>query len=109
MPETDDVLTCDLCGGALDAEDWAATELRVEVSREEDGELRYWVADFCTQEHAAEWFRRPLPSPQPPAPIEQSPWRDRAEAAGCFGALTAVLLLVVVGAWNVVEWALDLL
>lgn len=80
----------------------------MELSRDEDGELQFWVGDFCTQEHAAEWLQLPLP-----ASIGQSPdpgpatWRDRLEAGGCFAVLAVVLALLLVGSWTVAQFVLD--
>ncbi|SOC50829.1 hypothetical protein SAMN05660748_3588 [Blastococcus aggregatus] len=106
--ESADVGACDLCGVAIGDVDWGADELRVEVSREEDGELRFWVADFCTQEHAAEWLRRPLPEADDPSPGQQpSPWRDRLETSGCFAVFAVVLVLLALGGWTAARLLLD--
>ncbi len=100
-PEAVEASSCALCGRPIDEVNWGADELRVELSREEDGELRFWVADFCTQEHAAEWLRRPLPAGDDPSPVQAvSPWRDRLEAGGCFAVVALVLVLLALGAWT---------
>jgi hypothetical protein len=49
---------CDLCGRPVDAD---GPELTIDVDvYTEAGKVELW---FCRQEHAAEWFSRPLPVP----------------------------------------------
>ena len=76
----------------------------VELTRD-DGELRFWVGDFWTQEHAAEWLRRPLPPATSPAPDPGcTTWRDRLADVGWFLACAYVLVLLLVGSWSVAQY-----
>lgn len=106
MPGTDadEDLRCDLCARSIAEVDGGRDELRVELTRD-DGELRFWVGDFWTQEHAAEWLRRPLPPATSPAPDPGcTTWRDRLADVGWFLACAYVLVLLLVGSWSVAQY-----
>jgi hypothetical protein len=106
--ESVDVLRCDLCGRPCDEVNGGQDELRLELTREDlSGDQLYWVGDFCTQEHAAEWLRRPLPealsTPEPVPPT----WSDRAALGGCLGLVALAVAIFVLGAWRALQLLLD--
>lgn len=66
VPEnsTDPDWTCDLCGRSVRTAPDGPGGMIVEVAgRGLDGEWWFWDAGFCSQEHAAQWLGRPLPTP----------------------------------------------
>lgn len=75
---------CALCERPLDDEGDDAW-LSLEVFR---GEHDYFNVSFCRQEHAAEWFTKPLP-PVTPVTEAPTPWWDR------LGCAVAILLAVL--------------
>ncbi len=105
--EADENLRCDLCGRSIAEVDGGRDELRVELTRD-DGDLQFWVGDFCTQAHAAEWLQRPLPEAISPSPPPRSTtWRDRLADVGLFVAAAWVLVLLLLGSWTVAQFVGD--
>ncbi len=108
-PESTPVLTCSLCGQPCLEVDGGRGWLHLEVTREERvGGEHWWEVDFCSQEHAAEWFARPLPPPagavEPPAGTVG----DRLATLGCFAVFALVVVVLAVGTWNVASFVLSL-
>jgi hypothetical protein len=99
---------CDLCGRVCEEVDGGRDELRVELTRN-DGlkDPLYWVGDFCTQEHAAEWLGRPLPDALTPSAPQPTTWSDRAAMSGCFLVFVLGVALLVLGLWTAVQVVLD--
>jgi hypothetical protein len=67
----------------------------------------YWVGDFCSQEHAAEWLRGPLPEAVTRSTPRPTTWSDRAAIGGCFLLFAAGVALFVLGAWTALQFVLD--
>ena len=79
MPETEtaEVDRCEFCGQPCDDGDGRLEELRMQLTRGDDGDVLYWAGDFCSQEHAAEWLSRPLPDALTPSPAPgPTTWGD---------------------------------
>ncbi|GHF55821.1 hypothetical protein FHX82_002315 [Amycolatopsis bartoniae] len=98
MEDTETELRCALCERTPEKEDenWLDVDVRV-------GEDDYYLW-FCSQDHAAEWFSRPLP------PVEgaESAAVDSGDGV-LFGIvfttmLLAVLGLIGIGICTVVGW-----
>ena len=111
MPEkpSEPAWACDLCGRAVRATSDGPEGMTVEVAgRGPDGEWSFWDGGFCSQEHAADWLARPLPSPPGVADaLQQDGWWERA-MPWVFGfCVLWSLALMGVGAWTAVQFLLD--
>ncbi|WP_431873969.1 hypothetical protein [Amycolatopsis sacchari] len=88
---------CSFCERVQDDEEgWFDVDVRVD-----EGEYYLW---FCSQEHAGEWFRRPLPEPDEGTVIQAKPGE---EVVGWLVFATIVLLvlgLLGIGLWTVIRW-----
>ena len=110
MPEieTADVDRCEVCGRPCGEVNGGREELRMELTRDDDGDLLYWAGDFCSQEHAAEWLHRPLPEPlTPPRAPGPTTWGDRLAMGGCLGLFLVLLALFGLGVWTAVQYLVD--
>ena len=102
MPTVDsaDASDCAVCGQKWTDVDGGKRWLHLEVARHDElDRLDFLDADFCSQEHAAEWLRRPLPAPAS-APQYTVTSRERLVDFGLallFGLLVALALL---GLWT---------
>ncbi|SOE02895.1 hypothetical protein [Blastococcus haudaquaticus] len=66
------------------------------------------MGDFCSQEHAAEWLRRPLPKPLAPSPPPgPTSWSHRLAMGGCFAVFLVLVACLAIGGWTVVRFLLD--
>ena len=99
---------CDLCGLAYDAADEEHDWLGVELSRAapDDWPAFDWLL-FCSQQHASEWFLRPLPPVEPPAPLPPLTLSDRLEGALVVGGLTLMALLMGLGLLTALRFLID--
>ena len=98
---------CDLCGLAYDAADEEHDWLGVELSRAapDDWPTIGWLV-FCSQQHASEWFLRPLPPVEPYAPVPAT--SGRLEDALLIGALCLMALLMGLGLWTALRFLVGL-
>ncbi|WP_432948098.1 hypothetical protein ACQPXM_12765 [Kribbella sp. CA-253562] len=63
----------------------------------------YASPDFCSQEHAAQWFSEPL-APLTPLTIRERTARDRVVDVGLALPYVAVAGLAATGLWTVINW-----
>ena len=106
--ESDEIDRCELCGVPCGEVDGGPEQLRMQLTRDDGGDVLYWAGDFCSQAHAAEWLQQPLPealSPEPPP--GPTTWTDRVATGGCLAVFLLLLVLVVVGGWTAVHFLLD--
>lgn len=60
---------------------------------------------FCSQAHAAEWFRQPLPDPVPgPAKRHRASIADRLPVIAIGAVVVWMALLALIGLWTVIRW-----
>jgi len=79
------------------------------VTRHDDSNrLEFLDVDFCSQEHAAEWLRRPLPAPAS-EPLHTVTVRDRLVDIGMALFFGLVVVLAVLGLWTSGRFVVDLL
>lgn len=104
------VLACAFCGQSCADVDGGRGWFHLEVTREEPVDnLHWWEVDFCSQEHAAAWFARPLPSPlRADGTGPERTAGDRWADAGCFATFASVVGLVGLGAWSLGEFVVGL-
>ena len=102
MDEVLDSAPCALCGRRLADVDGGVDVTYLEIWH---GEPRDWFDEaFCTQQHAAEWLSRPLPTPDVPEPIAASSgWRDRLVTVAFAVSLLWGLGLMLLGAYAAVR------
>lgn len=96
----DDESRCDLCGRVLQEGESSQGWLDVEVTISENEILS---ACFCSQEHAAEWFRHPLPESDRFEPYTPT-LRDRLVDAGVFALFAFFVIAFGIGCWAIVRW-----
>ena len=103
-------MPCALCGRPWSEVDGGRRWLHLEVTRGDHGDgLDFLDADFCSQEHAAEWLDRPLPEPDPePTVPQRTSRRDRFATAGVGLSFGAVAGLTVLGSVTAARWVLQL-
>ena len=83
--------------------------LHLEVTRHDDSDrLDFLDVDFCSQEHAAEWLRRPLPAPAS-GPLHPVTLRDKLVDIGLAFVLVLVVGLAALGLWTAGRFLVDLL
>ena len=98
--DTADASDCAVCGRPWTEVDEGSRWLHLEVTRHDESDrLDFLDADFCSQEHAAEWLRRPLPAPASAPPYTVSV-RDRFEEWGVGLLFGLVVSLAVLGLWT---------
>ncbi|MGY1836917.1 hypothetical protein ACI79P_17635 [Blastococcus sp. SYSU DS0510] len=108
LPDRDDASACATCGRPWTDVDGGRSWVHLEVTRHDEAdEFRFVDADFCTQQHAAQWLARPLPDPTPPAP-HASTWRDRLAAAWIVLLLGLGGALMGLGVWTAGRFVVDL-
>ena len=108
IPADADAAPCALCGRPWTEVDGGRRWLHLEVTRDDGGGVPDFVdADFCSQEHAAEWLDRPLPEPQPSTPFRMS-GRERLTGAAVGLAGGGVAGLTVLGLVTAVRWVVQL-
>ncbi len=99
MLDEDGYTRCDVCRRRYEPDEPSADWLDILVERD----AGYSDADFCSQEHAAQWFARPLPQLTPIRILDRT-MRDRLIDA-CIGlAFVGVGALAVIGVWTVIRW-----
>lgn len=104
-----DAAPCTLCGRPWTELDGGSRWLHLEVTHGDHREgLHYLDADFCSQEHAAEWLDRPLPEPEPEVPYRMSR-RGRLTGAAVGLAGGGIAALTVLGLVTAVRWVSQLL
>jgi hypothetical protein len=97
-----DTDSCDFCGEVLpdDDDEW----IFVEVLSGNPDSARYVYASFCSPAHAAEWFRQPLPDPEPgPAGPYRASIAERLAVIAIGGLVVWVTLLGMIGLWTVIQ------
>ncbi|MGY1760733.1 hypothetical protein ACI79G_00835 [Geodermatophilus sp. SYSU D00779] len=102
MPTIDpvDAAACATCGRRWTDVDGGRNWLHLEVTRHDRGDgLDFLDADFCSQQHAAEWLHRPLPDPVPPTPYEMTS-SDRLASTAVGLSFGLVVALAVLGLWT---------
>jgi hypothetical protein len=83
--------------------------LHLEVTRSDDADrLDFLDADFCSQEHAAEWLRRPLPAPAS-GPPHTVTLRDKLVDIGLALVFVLIVGLAALGLWTAGRSVVDLL
>lgn len=82
--------------------------VHLEVTRSDEAEgLRFLDADFCTQQHAAQWLARPLPDPAPPV-LHATTWQDRLAAAWIILLVGLAGVVMGLGVWTAGTFLLGL-
>ncbi|MBJ7452747.1 MAG: hypothetical protein JHC71_11780 [Blastococcus sp.] len=102
MPTVDtaDASDCAVCGQPWTEVDDGIRWLHLEVTRHDESDrLDFLDADFCSQEHAAEWLRRPLPAPAS-EPLHTVTSRDRLVDMGFVLLIGLLIALAVLGLWT---------
>ncbi|MGY1723449.1 hypothetical protein [Blastococcus sp. SYSU DS0533] len=108
-PDPADTAACATCGRPWADVDGGRGWLHLEVTRSDDVDgLRFLDADFCTQQHAAQWLARPLPDPVPTAPPATT-WDDRLATAWVTLLVLLVAALTGLGVWTAGRFLLDVL
>jgi hypothetical protein len=103
-----DASDCVVCGRPWTEVDDGMGWLHLEVTRHDElDRLDFLDADFCSQQHAAEWLRRPLPAPAA-APRYTVTTRDRLVDLGLALLVGLVLVLAVLGLWTAGRFVVDL-
>ena len=106
--DTADASGCAVCGRPWTDVDQGSRWLHLEVARSDElNRLDFLDADFCSQEHAAEWLRRPLPAPAS-APQYTVSVRDRFEEWGVGLLFGLVFGLAGLGLSTAVRFVVDL-
>src|SRR3712207_2893126 len=111
MPTGDsaDASDCAVCGQPWTDVDGGSNWLHLEVTRSDELDRPDFLdADFCSQEHAAEWLRRPLPVPAS-APRYTVSTRDRLVDIGLALLVGLVITLALLGLWTAGRFVVDLL
>src|SRR4051794_7470669 len=111
MPNVEgaDASDCVVCGQPWTDVDGGSRWLHLEVARHDElDRLDFLDADFCSQEHAAEWLRRPLPAPAS-APLYTVTTRDRLVDIGLALVVALVVALALLGLWTLGRFIVDLL
>ena len=100
---------CDLCGLAYDG-DTARNWLGVELSRGAPDGLPAveWLA-FCSQQHASEWFLRPLPPLEPRPALPKPTVGDRLVDTLVITVLCLIGALFGLGTYTALRFLVDLL
>ncbi|MCF6507586.1 hypothetical protein E9549_09230 [Blastococcus sp. MG754426] len=107
-PDPADASACATCGRPWADVDGGRGWLHLEVTRSDEAEgLRFLDADFCTQEHAAQWLARPLPDPVAPE-LHGATWPDRLAAAWVVLLVVLAAALTGLGAWTAGAFLLGL-
>lgn len=102
MPTVDaaDASGCAVCGRSWTEVDDGSGWLHLEVTRSDElDRLDFRDADFCSQEHAAEWLRRPLPAPAS-GPLHTVTLRDQLVDIGLAFVLVLLVGLAALGLWT---------
>ena len=110
MPTVDtaDASECAVCGRPWTEVDGGIGWLHLEVTRHDDSDrLDFLDADFCSQEHAAEWLRRPLPAPAS-GPVHAVTSRDRLVDMGFVLLIGLLVVFAVLGLWTAGQFLVDL-
>ena len=110
MPTVDpaDASDCAVCGRPWTDVDDGADWLHLEVTRHDElNRLDFLDADFCSQEHAAEWLRRPLPAPASDR-LHTVTSRDRLVDMGFALFIGLVFALAGLGLWTTGRLLVDL-
>lgn len=110
MPTVDsaDASVCAVCGRPWTDVDDGDNWLHLEVTRHDElDHLDFLDADFCCQEHAADWLRRPLPAPAS-EPAHTVTWRDRLVDVGLALLVGLLVALALLGLWTAGGFVVDL-
>lgn len=110
MPTVDpaDASDCAVCGRPWTDVDDGADWLHLEVTRHDDlNRLDFLDADFCSQEHAAEWLRRPLPAPAS-EPLHTVTRHDRFADMALALFIGLLIALAVLGLWAAGRFVVEL-
>lgn len=98
--DASDASDCAVCGHPWTDVDGGSTWLHLEVTRHDDSDrLDFLDADFCSQEHAAEWLRRPLPAPATEV-LHTVTFRERLVDVGFALLIGLLLALALLGLWT---------
>ena len=107
--DTADASDCAVCGRPWTEVDEGSRWLHLEVTRHDASDcLDFLDVDFCSQEHAAEWLRRPLPAPAS-EPLHTVTSRDRLADLGLALVLGLVVAFALLGIWTAGRFVVDLL
>lgn len=102
-PVQRDVTMCDLCGREWHQGDPSGEWLSIEIVRGDATTDTDWInADFCSQEHASEWLKQPLP-PMEPMVVEPTTWKDRLMSGFLLLLLLWALALMLLGSYAFVR------
>ena len=103
-----DASDCAKCGRRWTDVDDGSHWLHLEVTRSDElNRLDFLDADFCSQEHAAEWLRRPLPAPAS-EPLHTVTSRDRLVDIAFVLIIGLLIALAVLGLWTAGRFLVDL-
>jgi hypothetical protein len=111
MPTVDaaDASDCAVCGRPWTEVDDGLGWLHLEVTRHDESDRPDFLdADFCSQEHAAEWLRRPLPAPAS-GPLHPVTLRDKLVDMGFVVLLGLLIVFTLLGVWTTGRFLVDLL
>ena len=110
MPTVDaaDASVCAVCGRPWTEVDGGIGWLHLEVTRHDDSDRPDFLdADFCSQEHAAEWLRRPLPAPAS-GPPHTVTLREKLVDIGLACVFVLLVGLAALGLWTAGRFVVDL-
>ena len=106
--DTGDASDCAVCRRPWTDVDDGSNWLHLEVTRHDElNRLDFLDVDFCSQEHAAEWLRRPLPAPAS-GPLHTVTTRDRLADIGLALVFALVVALALLGLWTTGRFVVDL-
>lgn len=107
--DPEDAAPCATCDHRWTDVDGGSGWLHLEVTRHgPDGGFDFHDAEFCSQQHAVEWLRRPLPEPMHEAPYQET-LRDRLAETAVALFFGLVVALAALGLWTAVRFVIDLI
>ena len=99
---------CSLCGVHHDGDDRGQVWLGVALRRVVPHEGRDWLV-FCSQQHASEWFLRPLPLIDGPEGLKPPTLRERLGMAVGLAVLCLLAALLMLGASTALRFLVGLI
>lgn len=102
MVDDDGYTRCEVCDRRYEPGQPSADWLDVTVERDD----HYANPDFCSQEHAAQWFAQPSLELEPSTPFTpmQRTTRDRLVDIALALPFIAIAAFLGIGLWTVIHW-----